>query len=258
MPRPDRKPHPLAAPRRRSGAGWGRSLPLLGTSFAAGALVFGGHWLLDEPVRNLHLEGRFERVTPVEVQAGLAPGLGGSFLTVDLADLQARVEALEWVRQAQVRRRWPDTVVVQVVEQQVAARWGDAGLINFQGEVFAAESRHAFPELPRLAGPPGTERQVAERYLQLQRRLGAANLTLQTLSVDERGAWRMELQGGQTIRIGRRDVEQRLDRFFRLTAPLLRHRFDRVGHVDMRYANGFSVGWRPGPDDTAMAAARGW
>ena len=67
----------------------------------------------------------------------------------------------------------------------------------------------------------------------------------------------MQLQGGQTIRIGRSDVEQRLDRFFLLAAPLLRNEFDRVSHVDMRYTNGFSVGWRPVASGVSMAAAGG-
>ena len=67
----------------------------------------------------------------------------------------------------------------------------------------------------------------------------------------------MQLQGGQRIRIGRSDVEQRLDRFFHLAAPLLRNEFDRVSHVDMRYTNGFSVGWHPLVSGAPAAAAGG-
>ena len=96
-----------------------------------------------------------------------------------------------------------------------------------------------------------------ERYLELQRLLGAANLTLEALSIDERGSWRMQLQGGQTVRIGRSNVEQRLDRFFQLAAPLLMNEFDRVSHVDMRYTNGFSVGWRPTVAGGGSAAVAG-
>ena len=208
-------------------------------------------------MRNLHLEGSFQRVTPVEVQAALETGLGGTLLSVDLAGMQSLVEALDWVKRANVGRQWPDTLVIRVIEHQVAARWGDTALISREGEVFAAESRHVFPELPRLAGPPSTERRVVERYLGLQRSLGAANLTLEALSVDERGSWRMRLQGGQTVRMGRSEVERRLDRFFRLAAPLLRNEFDRVSHVDMRYTNGFSVGWHPPADAGARAAVAG-
>ena len=66
--------------------------------------------------------------------------------------------------------------------------------------------------------------------------------------MDERGAWKIELESGQQIRIGRRNVDQRLDRLFRVVAPILAAEFDRVSHVDLRYTNGFSVGWYPDSD----------
>lgn len=255
MPRADRRKGSRAPGRRRPGINWGRAFSPLVTLAVVAALLLGARVFLDHPVRNLHMQGSFGRVTPVEVQAAMAPGLQDSFLSVDLVELRGLVEALDWVRQAQVARQWPDTLVIRVTEHQVAARWGDTALISREGEVFASESRHVFPELPRLAGPPATEQRVVERYLELRRLLGTANLTLAAMSVDERGSWRMQLQGGQTIRIGREDVEQRLDRFFRLAAPLLRNEFDGVGHVDMRYTNGFSVGWRPPVASGAGSAA---
>lgn len=257
MPGADRRKGSRASGRRRSGISWARAFSPLVTLALGAALLLGARVFLDHPVRNLHMEGGFERVTPVEVQAAMAPGLQGGFLTVNLMELRGLVEALDWVTRAQVARRWPDTLVIRVTEHEVAARWGDAALISREGEIFASESRHVFPELPRLAGPPATEQRVVERYLELRRPLGAANLTLSALSIDERGSWRMQLQGGQTIRIGRSDVEQRLDRFFHLAAPLLGNEFDRVSHVDMRYANGFSVGWRPAAGGASTAAAGG-
>ena len=257
MPGADRRKGAGKSGRGRIRISWGRAFSPVVILAVAAALYLASRVFLDHPVRNLHMEGSFERVTPVEVQAAMAPGLQGSFLTVDLVELRGLVEALDWVRQAQVARQWPDTLVIRVTEHRVAARWGDTSLISLEGEVFAGEARHMFPELPRLAGPPDSELRVVDRYLELQGLLGAANLTLAALSIDERGSWRMQLKGGQTVRIGRSDVERRLERFFHLAAPLLRNEFDRVSHVDMRYTNGFSVGWRPVAGGVSMAAAGG-
>ncbi len=257
MPGANRQQGIRASGRRRPGISWGRALSPLVTPAVLAALWLGARVFLDHPVRNLHMEGNFERVTPVEVQAAMAPGLQGGFLTADLVELRDLVEALDWVKQVQVARLWPDTLAIRVTEHRVAGRWGDHSLISLEGEVFAGESRYIFPELPRLDGPPDTKRRVVDRYLELQGLLSAANLTLTALSVDKRGSWRVQLQGGQTVRIGRSDVEQRLDRFFLLAAPLLRNEFARVSYVDMRYTNGFSVGWRPAASDVSMAAAGG-
>jgi cell division protein FtsQ len=46
------------------------------------------------------------------------------------------------------------------------------------------------------------------------------------------------------VRLGRRDVEARLDRFIHTAAPVISHRAGDINYVDMRYSNGFSIGWR--------------
>jgi cell division septal protein FtsQ len=78
--------------------------------------------VLDQPVRNLVVEGTFQRVTPIQVEAAIADDLGAGFLTANLSALRERVEALDWVDRANVGRRWPDMLIVRVTEHQAAAR----------------------------------------------------------------------------------------------------------------------------------------
>jgi cell division protein FtsQ len=211
--------------------------------------------VLDQPIRNLRVEGTFQRVTPIQVEAAVADGLEAGFLTVNLGALRERVQALDWVDRANVGREWPDTLVVRVTEHQAAARWGDSGLLNVRGELFTEHSQHAFAELPSLAGPPGSERDVARRYLAVRGKLVEADLSLESLSMDERGSWRLVLRGGQEIRLGRRDIDERLYRFFDVVAPALAAELKSVEYVDLRYTNGFAVGWRDGPPVGLAAVA---
>lgn len=211
--------------------------------------------VLDQPVRYLVVEGTFQRVAPIQVEAAVADALDAGFMTVNLSALRERVEALDWVDRAKVGRRWPDTLIVRVTEHQAAARWGKSGLLNVRGELFTDRSQHAFPELPSLAGPPGTERDVARRYLAVRGKLAEANLSLESLSVDERGSWRLVLGGGQEVRLGRREIDERLYRFFEVVAPTLAAALPRVEYVDLRYTNGFAVGWRDGPPENLAAVA---
>ncbi|MFQ3596581.1 MAG: FtsQ-type POTRA domain-containing protein, partial [Sphingomonadaceae bacterium] len=46
-----------------------------------------------------------------------------AMILLDLPDLRARIEALPWVREAHVRRRWPDTLIVTLVEREPIAIW---------------------------------------------------------------------------------------------------------------------------------------
>jgi cell division protein FtsQ len=198
---------------------------------------------LDRPVRRVLVEGSFQRVSPPEIEAAVVEVARGGLASVDLDEVRARIEGIDWVDHAVVQRRWPDALRVVVVEQVAAARWNDTGLLNARGELFLRNARYVPPELPLLEGPDGSEGMVAQLYLDAQGRLLEAGVRLTGVRLDERGAWELELANGVKVRLGRLAVTDRLDRFIRLASPLVAKRAAEIGYVDMRYTNGFSVGW---------------
>jgi len=208
---------------------------------AAAALLLGV--ALDRPVRRVLVEGGFQRVSPPEVEAAVADVAHLGLASVDLARVRARIEGIDWVDRATVQRRWPDTLRVVITEEVAAARWNDTGLLNARGELFLRNARYVPPELPLLEGPDGSEGIVAQLYLDAQGRLLEAGVRLTGVRLDERGAWELALANGVTVRLGRLAVTDRLERFIRLASPLVAKRAAEIGYVDMRYTNGFSVGW---------------
>jgi cell division protein FtsQ len=64
--------------------------------------------------------------------------------------------------------------------------------------------------------------------------------------VDARGAWEMTLANGIDIRLGRRDVAERIQLFLDVAANLISRREQEIEFVDMRYNNGFTIGWKNG------------
>ena len=48
------------------------------------------------------------------------------------------------------------------------------------------------------------------------------------------------------VRLGRRQVDERFERFVAAALPLVAQRGGDIDYVDMRYTNGFAVGWRGG------------
>ena len=198
---------------------------------------------LDRPVQRVLVEGSFQRVSPPEIEAAVAEVARGGLARVDLDEVRTRIERIDWVDHAVVQRRWPDALRVMVVEQVAAARWNDTGLLNARGELFLRNARYVPPELPLLEGPDGSEGMVAQLYLDTQGRLLEAGVRLTGVRLDERGAWELDLANGVKVRLGRLAVTDRLDRFIRLASPLVAKRAAEIGYVDMRYTNGFSVGW---------------
>ena len=198
---------------------------------------------LDRPVRRVLLEGTFQRVSPPEIESAVAEVAQGGLASVDLDRIRKRVESTDWVDSAVVTRVWPDAIRVVVNEEVAAARWNDAGLLNARGELFIRNARYVPPELPLLEGPEGSETQVAQLYIDAQGRLLESGLRLSGVRLDDRGAWELELADGLQVRLGRQDVKERLERFIRLASPTVAKRVAEIKYVDMRYTNGFSVGW---------------
>ncbi|HSD73316.1 MAG TPA: cell division protein FtsQ/DivIB [Steroidobacteraceae bacterium] len=229
---------------------WRRFATALAFFALAACVAYGMILALDQPIRIVSIEGRLQRVSPVQVEQAVTGGLEQGFMSVDLEAVRRRVEQLPWVDRARVQRRWPHGLRIEVTEQVAAARWGDSGLLNTRGELFMKGARHVPAELPRLTGPDGTEWQVAQRYLSAQGRLIEAGMRLAALDLDARGAWQLELANGVSVRLGRRQVDERLDRFIQSALPVMSGRAADISYVDMRYSNGFAVGWKS-PGGTA-------
>jgi cell division protein FtsQ len=202
---------------------------------------------LDQPVERVAIEGRFQRVSPLDVEKAVRDvSRGRGLVALDLPDVSAAVRRLPWVDTVSVRRSWPRGLSVFVVEQVPVARWGETGLLNIRGELFVNDARHVPPELPELTGPPGSQAEVTSRYLAAQGRLVEAGMRLSGARLDPRGAWEFRLDNGVTLRLGRRQVDERFDRFMNAASRLVAVRSGDIDYIDLRYTNGFAVGWRNG------------
>jgi len=227
---------------------WGRvanGCLLAGVLFGS---YFGTLRVMDQEIGAVHIEGRFERVSSMQVEAAITPYLDQGFLSVDLRLLQQAIAGLPWVERAGVRRSWPATLKVEVTEERAAARWHEDGLLNVYGELFVEHASHIPAELPQLSGPDGSELAVAKRFFDLDAKLKQRGLTAVSLVYDDRGAWELDLNNGMRIRFGAVAVEQRTARFFEALDLVLAPVADSVDYIDMRYTNGFAIGWKPGSE----------
>lgn len=221
---------------------------------AFGLLLGGLARLLDRPVA-IEVAGAGQRVSTLEVRAALREFEGAGFLSADLDVVRAAVEALPWVDRARVQRAFPARLKVTITEQVAAARWGERGLLNTRGELFVEHSRFPLPELPLLDGPEGSEWRVAQRYLEVHGLVTPLGFSVSALRMNARGAWDLAFANGLLVHLGRRAIGERLRRFAGVAARRVQELEARVAYVDMRYSNGFVIGWKSGyaPGDNRQA-----
>lgn len=202
--------------------------------------------LLNRPIASITIDGPFQRVSALQIEEAISEELQHGFLSADLGLLRQMIINLPWIDQATVARRWPNQLQISVTEQTPAACWGENGLLNTRGELFVTDARHVPAELPRLSGPEDQAAAVAKRYLQIREQLIPLGLDVRRLHLDARGAWDMTLQNGVEVRLGRQNVDQRTSLFLDVAADIVSSREAEIEFVDMRYSNGFTIGWKNG------------
>jgi cell division protein FtsQ len=178
---------------------------------------------------------------------------------VDLSATRARLMHLGWVREAQVSRRLPDTLVVNVIERVPAAIWqneGQLSLIDSDGVVLEPVRIEAMPDLPLLIGPAANR-----NFASLANLLEAApRLRSQIVGATWVGQrrWDIRFQSGEVLTLPEGDEAARraIQRFSMMDQqdPLLGRGFARIDMRDPRRAY-VRISREPGARVPAQAPA---
>jgi len=228
----------------------GLSLPMLGTLLLLVGVVLLLGWCLSVlkdpatlPISKIRVQGAFVHLDESMLQRAVEMEKQG-FFSVNIDAVKQRVEQLPWVAQASVRRIWPDTLGIEVVEQKVLARWAGGGLVNDMGRSFSPAMESYPSNLPLFSGPRNMLAVMGEQYRRNSALLVTAGLSITALAINSRRAQTLQLNNGIELVLGRKQTQARLQRFIAVYGKLLAARKDEIARVDLRYSNGMSVQWK--------------
>ncbi|WP_152682777.1 cell division protein FtsQ/DivIB [Caenimonas sp. SL110] len=211
-------------------------------------------WAVRHPlfaISGISVQGEVAHNSAVTLRANVAPRLAGNFFTVDLIKAREAFEAVPWVRQATVRREFPNRLRVLLQEHRAAAFWGaetESRMVNNFGEVFDANVGDVDQEeLPRLSGPDDQAGQVLAMYYAIKPIFEPLDLAVERLALTPRGSWQVALDTGAVIELGRgttQEVTARTQQFAQtLTQVTSRYgrRPDALVSADLRHGDGYAV-----------------
>ena len=246
------------APPRRSSVHLRWLAYLVGLGAVAAGLVFGLQRLpllpaaIDRPVAGIAVQGEFMLVSREEVMALLSPLVDKTFMQLDLAAIKVEVEKAPFIDRAMLGRRWPDQLVVTIVEQQPIARWGRSGFLNQRGEIVITPQLQNLEGLPLLFGGRAQSEQVMLTYQGIAKLLRPYDLSVMELRSDPVHSVELVLSNGLRLVVGRDQIMKKMQRFLAVYSSDLQEKVDSVASIDLRYSNGVAVEWREG----ALASAR--
>lgn len=136
---------------------------------------------------------------------------------VDIAGVRDRLLKYGWVADAQVSRRLPDKLVINIVEREPAAVWQNHGvltLIDKDGVLLDPVSADAMPDLPLVIGD-GANLQ-APAYRQLLAAAPALKPLVRAATWVGNRRWNLLFQTGETLALPEEEPERALVKFAEL------------------------------------------
>ena len=167
-------------------------------------------------------------------------------LHMDVTLLADEMQRLDWIAKASVYKRWPDAVEVKLEERVPVVRWGGRAFLDASGEPFSIPDNDKLRELATIHGPDGYEKQVLQYWHDIAPWLGARQLQLQQLSLDQRLVWHAELENGLDVILGRDQLNDRLKKLAVVNDKVIKPYHPYIDAIDLRYHDGFSVRWKAG------------
>ena len=214
-------------------------LTVLCTVLVSGWVVLG--WMEDAqrlPLSKLVLTGERHYTKNDDIrQSILALGAPGTFMTQDVNIIQSQIERLPWIKQASVRKQWPDELKIHLVEYVPIARWNDQHMVDAEGNAFSVPAdRTSKQVLPMLSGPEGSASEVLQGYRDMSQVLAKDRFTLKEAAMTARRSWQLTLNNDIKLNLGRGDTMKRLARFVELY-PVLQQQAQtdgkRISYVDL-------------------------
>jgi cell division protein FtsQ len=196
------------------------------------------------PLRTVEIRSPLHLVKEAEVQASVLPFFDKGFFWLNVKAVQACLKRIPWVQAADVKRVWPDRLLVSVQEKTAQAKWGEKGVLSTDGVIFYPEVATIPQKLPQFDGPTSEALVMQQHYFALLEQLGAVGLTIQSLNLSLNGALKIMLDNGISIILGKNAINERMARFVLAYQANLQAQSQRIAYVDLRYTNGFAIGWK--------------
>lgn len=172
--------------------------------------------------------------TDASITAALGAGPDTMMLNFDTAAAKQRLEAVPWIRHAQVMRLLPSTLQVVVEERIPSAIWQNKGqtyVIDAEGVVLAPALREAYASLPLVVGE-GAGKSAAALYDQLLPYADLKRKLVAAIRVGDR-RWTLKLASGVEIMLPDDNIGEALASLVKLDRE--RELFKRdIAAVDLR------------------------
>lgn len=200
------------------------------------------------PINTFKIEANYQHITRHCLEDILEKYTHQGFFSISVRDLRSELAALYWTDKVEVERIWPDILKIKLIEKRPVAIWNHV-LMTEDGLLFDLTTTQWQKEanaehLPVLNGPKDQQLDVLQMYRKLSKISEKYDLQASSLALRDNRAWELGLTNGVLLRLGKRDVESRLQRFCLTYSAVFGDKLERLAVVDLRYIHGMAAQWK--------------
>lgn len=183
----------------------------------------------------------------LQLQQLLGEKADTNLLKADLQSYLAKLETVDWVGQADVRRDWQQGIVVNVVPRQAVAKFGSERLVDANGTVFKPADSNDLnnASLMQLQGDSQNAVVMMQQIKQVSDWFMPLGMKIEEVIVTPRMAWLFRFDNGLRVLVDNDNTSEKLYRLSIMLQNQLKPQLETLQTVDLRYKNGMAITKRP-------------
>ena len=199
---------------------------------------------INQRITKISIIGDLNHVSRSSLTDMLRNKVKSGYISTDLNELKNALQTDPWIEKVKIRRVWPSSLEITIIEETPIARWGVEGFLNSMGKQLTISDKSKLVNLPLLKTDFLTAEKMMKQYQIFSEQLFLSGLKIVELEYDRFGSWRISTTNSIQIFLGRDGFSEKLKRFNQAWLSALRERLNDIDHVDLRYSNGLAVAWR--------------
>ena len=197
------------------------------------------------PIKNISIESIIININKDDVFEKSKNYLDSkSFFNFKINILKKEIEEVPWVKSADIRRVYPGEIKIYIEEHIPIAIWNNESYMNNIGDIFFVNDIKK--NLPIISSNQSGNKIMFEYFSLLLKYISDENFDIKIKKIEENDIRSLSayLSSGIIVKFGSKDIRNKIHTFIKVYKTLNTSDLEKIRYIDMRYSNGFSIGWK--------------
>ena len=197
------------------------------------------------PIKNVSIESKIINVSKYDVFEKSKNYLDSkSFFNFKINILKKEIEKVPWVKSADIRRVYPGKIKIYIQEHTPIAIWNNKSYMNDVGDIFLIQDIKK--NLPVIISNQSRNKIMFLYFSLLLKYISDYNFDIEIKKIVENDIRSLSahFSSGIIVKFGSKDIGNKIHAFVKIYNTLNSSDLEKIGYIDMRYSNGFSIGWK--------------